>query len=283
MKRILLFELRKMIQARTLLWAIVIGMAISLINVIENYFLTQWFYDIQEVINTPGYQTLSIYHNWINGAQMTVGETIYFTVLPLLAAIPFSWSLWNEKHSGYANQILIRGEKKTYLLAKFIAVFLSGGIAVVTAMIFNFMANAWILPLCNTTPALTGSGDGLFLSRLLFTCPKIYVLLCLMTSFFWAGTLACLGLVASLFMRSTVISVLFPFGLFLGSSFLIDGLVPSYADAEFLGRFETSPMQLLHAMTLNSNPAWYVWTVQLTLLTIVFVVYYLRGMRDEML
>lgn len=283
MKTMLSTELRKMLRSQTLLWAALIGMAISLVNVVENYFLKQWFYGIQETFYAPGYETLSIFHNWIDGSQMTVGETIFFTVFPLLAAMPFSWSLWNEKHGGYANQILIRGSKKTYLLAKYIAVFLSGGIAVVTAMIFNFMANAWILPLCNTAPVLTGGGDGLFLSRLLFTYPKIYIVLCLITCFFWAGTLACLGLAASLFIRSAIMSVLFPFVLFLGSSFLIEGMASSYSEVEFLGRFETSPMQLLHAMTLNSNPAWYVWTILLTLLVIISVVYYLRGMRDEML
>ena len=283
MNTMLSTELRKMLRGQTLLWAALIGMAISLVNVVENYFLTQWFYEAQEMSYAPGYATLSIFHNWIDGSQMTVDETIFFTVFPLLAAMPFSWSLWNEKHGGYTNQILIRCSKKTYLLAKYIAVFLSGGISVVTAMIFNFMANAWILPLCNTLPILTGGGDGLFLSRLLFTYPKIYVVLCLITCFFWAGTLACLGLAASLFIRSAIMSVLFPFVLFLGSSFLIEGMASSYSEVEFLGRFETSPMQLLHAMTLNSNPAWYVWTILLTLLVIISVVYYLRGMRDEML
>ena len=57
MKKILLCELRKMIQAQTLLWATLTGMAISLVNVIENYFLTQWFYGVQEVINAPAFFT----------------------------------------------------------------------------------------------------------------------------------------------------------------------------------------------------------------------------------
>lgn len=283
MKTILSYELRKMFASRSLMWSILIGMAISSVNVVENYFLTQWFFRSQEIFYSPGYKTLSIFHNWINGAQMTVGETIFFTVFPLLAALPYSWSLWNEKSIGYTNQLLTRGVKRHYILAKYIAVFLSGGIAIVSAMIFNFTANAWILPLCDTMPVLTGSGDGLFLSRLLFTQPKIYIVLCMITSFFWAGTLACLGLTASLFLRNAIMSVLFPFVIFLGSSFLLEGLGEIYSDVDFLGKMETSPMQLLHAMTLNSNPAWYVWSILLGLLILVSIIYYVWGMRDEML
>lgn len=283
MKTMLVTELRKMFHSKTLLWSILIGAAISFVNVIENVFLAQWYYEAQESFYAPGYQTLSIFHNWIDGAQMTVGETIFFTVFPLLAALPFSWSYWNEKHAGYTNQILVRSSQRKYLQAKYIAVFLSGGIAVVSAMVFNFMANAWLLPLCDTLTVQVGGGYGMFLSRILFTHPKVYVLLCLVTCFFWAGTLACLGLTASLFCRSAITAVLAPFALFLGGSFLMEGLAPVYSEVQFLGRLETSPMQLLHAMTLNSNPAWYVWTILLSMLLVISAVYFIRGMRDEML
>lgn len=280
MKAMIAAELKKMFHSRTFLWSIVIGAAISFINVVENYYSAQSFY---EVVFLPGYSTLSILHNWIDGSQMTAGEVIFFTVLPLLAAMPYCWSLQSEKQSGYTNQLLIRRSKRTYLTAKYIAVFLSGGIAIVTAMAFNLLANMWILPVCKTLPVLVGYGDTVFLSNILFTRPWLYLLLCLIKSFFWAGALACLGLTVSLFIHSTVISVLFPFAVFLGGTFLIEGLIPPYSEVSFMGRYEKSPMQLLHAMTLESNPAWYVWTILLVFLALVTVVYYLRGNHDEML
>jgi hypothetical protein len=280
MKRMIWMEMRKMLHSRTLLWSVLIGAAISFINVVENCSLRQWFFDAQAEFYSPGYATLSILHNWIDGSQMTVGETIFFVVLPLLAAMPFAWSLQSERNSGYTNQLLTRRSKGTYLTAKYVAVFLSGGIAVGSAMVFNLMANMWILPVCNTLHVLVGYGDMVFLSKILFSKPWLYLLLCLVTSFFWSGTLACLGLTASLFLRRTVAAVLFPFALFLGGSFLLDGKPVSFLGIP--GYVEVSPLQLLHAMTLNSNPAWYVWTVLLVLLALVTVVYYLRGMHDEM-
>lgn len=280
MKNMLAAELKKMFHCRTFLWSIIIGTAISFINVIENYFSAQSFY---ENVFLPGYETLSILHRWIDGSQMTAGEIVFFTVFPLLAAMPYCWSLQSEKQSGYANQLLIRRSKRTYLAAKYVAVFLSGGFAVVSAMALNLLANMWILPVCKTLPVLVGYGDTVFLSNILFTKPWLYLFLCSIKSFFWAGSIACLGLTVSLFIHNAVVSVLFPFAVFFGGSFLIDGFTPPSSDASFMGRYEISPMQLLHAMTLNSNPAWYVWTILLVFLALVTVIYCVRGGHDEML
>lgn len=283
MKTILSVELKKMLRSRTLLWAILIGVAICSVNVVENYYSRQEYFEREAEILVPGYANLSILHRWIDGSQMTVGEIVFYAVFPLLSAMPFSWSLLSERREGYTNQSIIRRSKRTYLVAKFIAVFLSGGIAIISATVFNLMANMWILPVCKTLPALVGYGDGVFLSKILFSKPWLYLLLCLVTSFVWAGSLACLGLTVSLFLQNTIVAVLFPFALVLGGSFLIEGLAAPHTGSSYLGRLETSPMQLLHAMTTNSNPAWYVWTVQLVFLGLITVVYCLRGMRDEML
>ena len=283
MKAMLITELKKMFDSRTLQWAILIGMGISLINVLENYNLTRWFYDVQSNLNLPSYGTLSIFHNWINGAQETVGELVYFTVFPVLAAIPYSWSLRSEIRDGYIEQILTRGNKKKYLMAKYVSVFLSGGVVIIFSMVLNFMMNAWFLPTCPTLHILVGGGDGLFLSRVLFARPMLYVLLCLVTSFIWAGTLACLGLTISLFLKNTVVIVLAPFLVFFSGSMISAALTKPSTEIGIVENLVTDPMQLLHAMTLDYNPAWYVWMMLLLLLSLVSVVYFYQGVRDEML
>ncbi len=284
MKRTLVNELEKMIHSRTLLFSFLIGVAVSSANVVENYRLTKWFLGLQELNHVPGYGTLNIYTNWINGANMGMGAAVFFVIFPLLAAIPFSWSLQSERHSGYTNQLLTRSAKKNYLMAKYIAVFLSGGISVCGAMTVNFMANAWILPLVEPMHILVRGGDGMFLSRLLFTKPMIYIFLCLLTSFVWAGTLACLAMTVGMLIKNTVMLVLVPFLLIFGGSFLVNALTPvRNAATGFLGKLTVNPLQLLQAVTLNANPAWYVWSIQLGLLILVSALYFLRGMRDEIL
>lgn len=286
MRDLLSFEFRKMFRCRTLLWAILAGTAIAFVNVVENYALAQWFYSTQDMFYTPGYMALSIFAAWIDGSQETTGETIFFTVFPLLAAMPYACSLQSEKNTGYTNQILTRASRRQYLFAKYVAVFVSGGVAVVTAMILNFMANAWILPLCMTDPIVVGGGDGMFLSRLLFSKPMIYVCLCLVTCFLWAGTMACIALTAGLFVHRAIVIVLFPFALFLGSSFLIKSFAAGQVTAgniDFLGALTKDPMQLLHAMTYDSNPAWYVWSILFGLFMVTSAVYVLRSRKVETL
>ena len=271
-------ECQKMIKSRTLAFSILFGVAISMINVIENFTLKQWFLDVPAKM--PGYATLSIFTNWIDGSQGTAGEMIFFTVFPLLASLPFSWSLLNEKASGYTNHILTRSTRINYLSAKFIAVFLSGGIVISTAMCLNFAINAWVLPVTPTTPQLIASGDSYFLSVLLINSPIIYVVIRILTGFVWGGILACLSLVVSLFLHNTVLTVLSSFILMFGGSILSETL--SHSTSGQTGHLETSPLQLLHGITFNYNPAWYVWTIMLGLLAIELSVYFVRGTSDEM-
>ena len=283
MKRMLAAELKKMLRSRTLLLSFLAGTVVSAINVAENYRLTRWFLGMQKIHYAPGYETLNIYTNWIDGGNMGMGSSVFFVILPLLAAIPFSWSLQSERHSGYANQLVIRGARKNYLLAKYVAVFLSGGIAVCGAMAVNFLANAWVLPFVKPMHVLVPGGDGMFLSRLLFTRPMAYILLCLLTAFVWAGILACLAMTAGTVLRNTVLSVLTPFLLFFGGSFLVNALTPiQTTGGGFLGRLTVNPLQLLQAVTMNANPAWYVWSVQLGLLVLVTALFFLREAQDEL-
>ena len=278
MRKELRIECQKMIKSRTLAFSILFGVAITLINVVENYTLKRWFLGVP--VKMPGYATLSLFTNWIDGSQSTAGEMIFFTVFPLLASLPFSWSLLNEKTSGYTNQILTRSTRINYLSAKFIAVFLSGGIVISVAMSLNFAINAWVLPATPTTPQITASGDGHFLSVLLMTLPALYVVIRILTCFVWGGILACLSLVISLFLHNTVLTVLSSFILMFGGSILSETL--AHTTSGQTGHFETSPLQLLHGITFNYNPAWYVWTIMLGLLAIELSVYFVRGTRDEM-
>lgn len=278
MKEALRLECKKMLHSRTFFFSILFGTAIAMVNVVENHELKQWF--LSYPVKIPGYFTLSIFTNWIDGDQTTAGEAIFFTAFPLLASLPFSWSLLNEISSGYTNLILTRSAKGHYLFSKFTAVFLSGGMAVCTAMVLNFAANAWILPVAPTAPGLIASGDGYFLSKLLMTSPMVYVIARVITCFVWGGAIACLSLVLSLFLHNTVLVVLSPFVLFFGVSILVEFLTPPTSGQT--GRLEMKPLQLLHGMTLNPNPAWYVWMVLLGLLAAELIIYFVRGMRDEM-
>lgn len=265
-------ELRKMLHSRAMLCAVLIGVAVCSVNIVENYVMRRWFYGVAEI---GGYATLSIFQNWIDGMGVTVGEEMFFMMFPMLAALPFAWSPGGEIRAGYACQLLVRGKKGSCYFVKYTVVFLSGGLAVTIPMVFNFIVNAWILPACAPAYEVVGGGDGIYLAGLLFTRPMLYLPMVLFTAFCWAGLLACMGLAVNLFVRNALAAVISPFLVFYG----IEAL--TYATVKSSTRFETSPMKLLHAMTLNWAPAWYVWTVIAGAMALVTVIYSLRVMRCE--
>ncbi len=265
-----------MIHMRSLWIAILIGTAISCVNFFESFETLAWFGSSSASGTVSyGYGTLSLFANWINGGG-GIGQMVFFLVYPLLAAIPFSWSLCREWQGGYTNQLLTRESKRTYLASKYVTVFASGGIAITLPLTVNFVLNAWILPICAPVAAMVGGGDALYLSYLLFTKPMLYLICTLLTDFCWGGLLACLGMTVSLFFKNTMVALLSPFVIFYGENVLCDAFVRTS------GHKEMGWLNLLNAMTSNPAPVWYVWTILLGLLAAITMAYFLRGMRGEM-
>ncbi len=278
MKNGLKTEWKKMIRMRSVWIAILIGTAICCVNFFENIETLAWFGSVSASGTISyGYSTLSIFANWIEGASAGIGQMVFFIVYPILAAIPFSWSLCRECQGGYTNHLLTRESKRTYLASKYVTVFASGGIAITLPLTVNFILNAWILPICAPAAAMVGGGDARYLSYLLFTKPMLYLICTLLTDFCWGGLLACLGMTVSLFFKNTTVALLSPFVIFYGETILSDAFLRTS------GHKEMGWLNLLNAMTQNPAPVWYVWTILLSLLAVITIAYFLRGMRDEML
>ncbi|MCD8300800.1 MAG: hypothetical protein LUC41_06480 [Clostridiales bacterium] len=276
MKNGLKTEWRKMIHSRTLWVAVLIGTVLCIVNFIENIQLLNWFTSVSKA-GTYGYSTLSIFGNWIDGASDGIGELVFFIIFPILAALPFAWSFCSERRDGYTDHLLTRESKRSYLVSKYVVVFASGGIAIVLPLILNFILNAWILPICSPAPLIVGGGDAMYLSRLLFTKPMIYLIGVLFTAFCWGGLIACLGTTVSSFIHNTIVALLSPFVIFYGETVLVDAFVRTS------GHNVQELMYMLSAMPGDPAPTWYVWTILLGLLAVVTIVYFLRGKHDEML
>ena len=64
------------------------------------------------------------------GTTLSLASALFYALLPVGAALPFSWSYCTERKSGYLKNIYTRVDKKTDLAGKTLAVFLSGAGAV---------------------------------------------------------------------------------------------------------------------------------------------------------
>ncbi len=78
----------------------------------------------------------------------TVNLMIYWTsifsgitelILPIVCIIPIVSNLWNENNSGYRNMVLMRTDKKAYIISKILSAVLSGVYIVGVASIIFFI------------------------------------------------------------------------------------------------------------------------------------------------
>lgn len=140
------------------------------------------------------------------------GTVLYiFYVLGIIVALPFGISYYRDRKKGVIKNICVRTEKKYYLLSKYIAVFLSGGI--VAAM--SLIADLLIVRLYNPIDFLRINGRVLscitewnvFIIDHLYVSAAIFIFLW----FLYGGALATTSLLAATFSDNFFTIQLTPF------------------------------------------------------------------------
>ena len=143
--------------------------------------------------------------------------------------------------------------RKKYFFAKYLAVFVSGGLALMTPLLFDLLANALVCTywVPNVTYYLTLVFDGHFLSTLYYTQPWLYALLWCGMTFLWGGAAACLCLTVGTWPKLRSVVTILPFIVLMA----VDGVIavlPAYAK----GKLELSPMLLVRCAPPHMNPGW---------------------------
>ncbi len=215
MKKLLRIEIKKAICNRMFVIAVLIGISITLLGFFQQlpyrYTEVQGFDGVEANPCTPVY---ILFNHWIGGEIFSLGTSIYFFVFPLLICVPYGWSYCNEKKSGYSKMVMVQSGKMQYLCSKYIALFLSGGLAMAIPMIGNFLLCCLFFPA--VTPMVNYcTSYGVFyeslMSTLYYTMPFLYVFLYLCIDFIFAGLLACICMAVSAFLKQTWITLVIPF------------------------------------------------------------------------
>lgn len=147
--RQLKIELGKALKNRMFLITLGIGTGLALLAALYqiSYYNQTQAQESSAVIN-PMIEANTLYNHWMGGEMQSFGAICFFYVLPLLAAIPYGWSYFVEKRSGYTKYLMIKGGKREYFICKYVAVFCSGGLVVLLPLILNFILVAMFVP-CN--------------------------------------------------------------------------------------------------------------------------------------
>jgi hypothetical protein len=144
------------------------------------------------------------------GYDMYGGQgTIFYQMAPLLAAIPYANSYYVDISEGYVKNIISRKNKKEYLVAKYLAVFLSGGIAVTVPLILDIMMCTAFLP---SYPPVEGTGVFAVTDSILYAAhPCLYIAGFLLIDFLLGGIYAVSVLLATNLVQNKYLLIIFPY------------------------------------------------------------------------
>lgn len=255
--RLLKIELKKATNNRVFFTTLIIASLFALFSAwykIDSYY---YFQDQSIYVNSgnPMTQSSSLYNHWIGAEFSSLGFTLFFTLLPIIAVLPYGWSYFTENKAGYVKVVVTRSGKWQYFLTKYIGVFTAGGLVILIPQILNLLIVASFVPAITPTKLYPLSyivTHGSLWSELFYLYPLIYVILYLILNFIFAGLFATMSLTISFFIKNRIAILLMPF-------FIIFVLHYCRRFTAYIFYHEISPLNYLHATNLeNSTNIWIV-------------------------
>ncbi len=266
------FELKRALSGKAFLFALLFGCAITLsdvfLNVIPEAYNPNYNLDIAVEM---GIYPKSVYNSWIGGQARTLQSTLFYLFIPLIAAIPFADSYCFDR-AGYIKNIATRCNVKDYLISKYIAVFLSAGIAVSIPIIVNFIATAAVVP-CLVPQASTFmfsiSARSAF-AKIFYTTPFVYFLIYLVIDFVIAGLFAGIALAVVIITKNRYVAVISPFAVYLALYFISDVIgVRSLSVFDMVRAVQVQPFSFIRFVGYIA-----------ILFAATFIPYYVYGSKD---
>ena len=252
---VLKLELKKAFKNKFFWISVVLGCLITLLSfehMVNMYYegMSAISGNSTDIIYDPHIGINTVFNCWIGGEPFSLGSSIYFFVFPLLIALPYGWSYSEERKCGSRRMMITKTAKKKYYCAKYVAVFLSGGVAMVLPLIFNFWMTLLVVPAILpdvTMNMFYGVFGGSFLAELYYTVPFLYVAIYLFIDFVYCGFLVCICMAVSGIVRQKWGVVLIPFLLLLFVHVITDYI---YSDPSVAYK-ELSPLYFLRGVEVR--------------------------------
>lgn len=213
MGKLFKIEFQRGVRNKSTYIALMIACSICVIHVFHNVLPNASIWNAMALnLKSDMQYPYHLYGEWICGNSYNMEGFLYFMVLPLLAVVPHSLSFCIDKENGYIKQVYTRLGRGKYLAAKFLVVFITGGVIVVLPLLLNLAFCAMFLPaLLPQNLAGTFINASVFWFQVYETHPLVYVMIYLLIDFIFAGLMAVLPLFFSFFTDKKFIILLMPF------------------------------------------------------------------------
>ena len=163
--------------------------------------------------NSP--YAISLYNVWIGSL---VGDllftTVFYFILPLAAALPFSFSLLDENRNGYLRQMSLKKGQQRYYLAKYLVTFCSGFLLAVIPLVINIIITACYIPAYTPDPLeqiYSGQYYGRYLSNIFYSNPFLFMMIFVLIPGIFCGLWADLSMCLSLFIQNKFVIIIVPY------------------------------------------------------------------------
>lgn len=155
--------------------------------------------------------------DWFGTGKL--GIHTVFTLLPVCAVLPYASAFHQERKVGYLRVMLPQCGKKSYFLAKTMAVFLTGAAVVILPLVVNFLAVSAFIPA--TAPQVNYNFYNYVLfgdlwADLFFNQPLLYVALYILLDSLFGGLLGLFAFALSFLIRNRVVILVLPLLFLLG-------------------------------------------------------------------
>lgn len=271
MKAMIKTELERAFKSWGFWTALIIGAGISV-----SHFITVIIPDAVNPIrffevNNATVMPVSAFQAWI-GNGVTFQYILYIRLVPVLAAIPYGVTYLSDIKSGIVKNYMTRTSKFNYLFAKYTAVFVTGGIAVILPLFINYLAAISVLPSYVWPIGVYAQGVSSMWSDVFFTNPHIYIMLYMILFFICGGFISTITLIVSNIVSNRFVAVIAPFIIaeFINAVFRM-------SDTKWVRAM--APDKLFSITQVNYEQSYIV--VIAVLLVLGIVVYFIGGLKHE--
>ncbi len=206
---------------------------------------------------------------WMGAYPVTFYST-FVRILPILATMAYGISFATDYNSGYIKNIVVCKKREEYLRAKYISVFVAGGLVAVIPLVVNLLFTACLVP--TMKPFL---GHGGIRSGLYYTHPFIYLFLNLLCTFLYAGAFSTISLAGAFLIKNRFLLSIFPFALW-----YILGIMSRYTrDIPFVGEIAPSGIISFNHPAAKAF-AWIEW---LLIAVITYAIFIRKGRKLDVI
>lgn len=278
MRKLIKMELKRMLDSKALRISILIGVAICIwLLIIELHEVST----LERMVEQYGVEKLGLYYprslfNSFIGLEFAyLPSSLLYAILPMLVVIPFSASFYYEKKSGYLKNILLRCNRFKYYAAKYIVVFISGAIVVLSILGFSFLVSAMFFPALPpeiATSSFSPQNEQQLLMELYVTHPMIYTLLYSMIDVVFYALIATIPLTLAIFIQSSVTVLVAPLVIYVTVSYALTAL----------GAIEFSPMNFLRPCQIFVNASGTIILIESVMLLLItgYIFIHIGGRKD---